>query len=349
MNRLRLYDLRVTTDLPKTIGVCQSDLPTITQYVNMAQRRLLMCKEAGDEGWWGTWAEMAFRVSRTAPYLTLPRSVARLQMTTLCTNPIKLENQFYEYLQYGNGRLPKNYRACEPSVTTGYQRNNVPTFVDLSNTPQMLRLRMANDDDAGKRVLLQGTDSNDEVIYTLDTSQPHTGVFVSLAAPFADAPTNFNSITGVQKDTTLGNVMLYQVDPTSGAEVLLLTMEPSEEVASYRRYYFDALPTSCCPPSSTPSNLNLTAIAKLELIPVRTDTDYCLIQNPDAILEECASIRYSRMDSMEGKQLAMERHRAAIGYLNGELCHYMGKDTPAVSFKPFGSASLDKVAVGNLF
>lgn len=355
MQRLRFYDLRTST-LPDAVGLCEADIPNLAAYVNSAQRRLLMCKEAGDEGWWGTWAEMAFTVSMTAPYLTCPREVARIQFAAVCTMPVDIQNQFYEYLQFGNGRLPKYYRTCQPNIQAGYMRNNVPTFVDLSNAPQIIRFVMLDPADAGKRVLLQGTDLNDKPLLSIDTYNPTNGIFVTLADPFVDAPVQVNTITGIQKDKTVGQVEVHQIDPSSGADVLLLTMQPSETTASYRRYYFDSLPSSCCPPAGavdctnpTVNNLQLTVIAKLDLIPVQVDTDYCLIQNPEAIIEECQAIRYSRMDSSESKAMARNHHLQAISYLNGELCHFLGKDKPAVSFKPFGSASLDRVYVGNLF
>lgn len=348
MQRLRFYDLRKDR-LPDVVGKCEADIHDLAKYVNSAQRRLLMCREAGDEGWWGTWAEMAFTVSRTSPYLTVPRQVARLQKATVCEAPIGIANQFYEYLDFGNGRLPKTYKSTGPCVTAAYTRNNVPTFRDLSNAPQIIRIYLTEEADANKRVLLQGTDSNGKVIYTMDTYNPTNGLFVICSYPFTDAGTQFNTITGIQKDVTLGTVEIKQVDPTTGAEVTLVTMEPSEETASYRRYYFDSLPRTCCPPSTSVQNLTITAICKLDLIPVRVDTDYTLIQNREAIIDEAASIRHSEMDSSEARQLCRENHRAAIGWLNGELAHYLGKDTVAVGFKPFGSADLRRRAVGNLF
>jgi hypothetical protein len=344
--KLRLYDCRLSR-LPGGVGLCQADIPGIANYVNSAQRRLLMCKEAGDEGWIGCFAEVAFTVSRATPYLTLNRHIARLELANVCNNPVEVNSQFLEYLQYGNGRLPKTCARSGPCLTAAFTRNNVPTFVDLTNPPQIIRVYLTDSADVGKRVLIQGTDNNGKVIRSIDTYNPVQGIFVNLQDPFADLPTQMNSITGIQKDTTIGEVQFFQVDPTTGDQVLLLTMEPSEEVASYRRYYFHDLPRNCCQDNS--SNVTATGIVKLELVPVRVDTDYCLIQNLEAIIEECASVRYSELDSQGSKQLSRERHNAAIGFLNGELNHYLGKDKPAVSFKPFGSADLCKQAIGRLF
>lgn len=344
--RLRLYDCRVSR-LPGVIGKCQSDGQDIANYINAAQRRLLLAKEAGDEGWWGTWAEVAFAVDPTTPVITLPREIARLEHINICNRTVPIHNQFYEYLQFGNGRMPRMRANC-PSLVSVYTRNNAVTFRDLTNAPQFIRIVITDAQDVGKRVLIGGLDNNNVPIYSQDGVNRVTGIFLSLDAPFVTSPMPFNNLTGIQKDVTAGQVQFFQVDPNTGAEILLLTMEPSEQSAFYRRYLLNPLPRNCCPviPSAcTPAavatpTVQVTALAKLDLIPVTVDTDYTLIQNLEALTEECQSLRYSEMDSPNAKQLSRERHQAAIGLLNGELAHYLGIDDPAVNFKPFGSAGL---------
>lgn len=353
MQRLRLYDLR-TSRLPSVIGKCAGDITSIAGYVNSAQRRLLYAKEAGDEGWWGTWAEIAFNVSRTDPYWTAPREVARLQAVNICERPYPIQNQFYEYLDFGNGRLPKHFIHCHPQATEVFTRNTVPTFVDLSNPPQILRVFWTDpvDIDGGTRVLLQGTDQNDTPIWTQDGFNQVQGEFVTAQAPFGSPAALFNTLTGIQKDQTHGQVRVYQVDPTTGAQVLLVTMQPDETTANYRRYFFSNLPATCCFTTTTPvvlpQTLTLTGIVKLELMPVFVDTDYCLIQNLEALIEECSAVRYSEIDTEEAKKMAAERHLQAVRLLMGELAHYLGIDDPAVEFAPFGAAHLSKIKVGSM-
>lgn len=348
MQRLRLYDVRLSR-FPTVLGLCQADVNRTAEFVNAAQRRLLYAKEAGDEGWWGTFAEMAFNVSVTSPYLTLPREVARLEAVTVCSKPVKVHNQFFEYLQFGNGRLPKVWRSeCCPVITEGFTRNSVPTFTDLTSPPQLVRVFTTDpaDIESAKRVLIQGTDAQDQVIYSQDGLNQVSGIFLTFQSPFTTSTQTFKTITGIQKDITAGQVQIFQVDPTTGNDVLLLTMEPTEQTASYRRYYFNGLPRSCCFNVGTIQTLQLTAIVKLDLIPVRTDTDYCLIQNLEALTEEAKSIRYSEMDTTSAKTMAAEAHKQAIRLLIGELTHFIGKDDPALIFAPFGSARLERVRVG---
>lgn len=343
---MRLFDCR-NSRLPEAIGLCKADVLNIAQYVNSAQRRLLEAPEARDEGWWGTWAEIAFQVSRTAPYWTAPREVARLELATVCEAPVPINNQFFEYLQFGNGRLPKTFRRCSPHLLQIMTRNSVPTFVDIVNPPQIIQIYNTTDEDSGKRVLLSGLDGNNVPIYTRDGLNPIKGVFTTMQLPYVNVATQMNSITGIQKDFTVGQVLIYAMDPTSGEQVLLLTMQPDETTAAYRRYYFNSLPNNCCSGGNA-QNLTVTGIIKLDLVPVVSDTDYCLIQSLEALIEECKSIRFADMDTAEAKQLSVDAHKKAIGHLNGQLAHFLGVQNPAVNFRPFGSARLEYKKIGTM-
>jgi len=345
MKRLRLYDFRASR-LPRLIGTCADNLPVLAEAVNTAQLRLLYARETGDEGWYGTFAEVAFNISRSTPYITLPREIARLEAINICNRPVNIQNQFYEYMAFGNGRLPKTF-PCNDLMLQSYSRNNAVTFTEKSTTPQLMRAYATDSQDVGKRILFQGTDQNGNDIYSQDTVGQNSGEFVVLSSPFATSLNQFLTLTGIQKDVTVGVVRIYQVDPTTGEEVLLLTMQPTEQTASYRRYYFNQLPVNCCNvPSTESTDVQVTAIVKMEMIPVVYDTDYTLLQNMEAILEEAQSIRYSEIDSPGAKQMAAERHKQAIFMLNGELGHYLGTKSPAINVRPFGSARLERVRIG---
>lgn len=341
--RIRLYDLRASR-FPRVLGLCQDNIPEIANYANSIQETLLYDKAAGEESWYGTWAEICFNVSRTEPYITLPRDIARLEFVNICDHPIDLHNQFMEYLRFGNGRMSTARCDC-PGELAGYTRNNAVTFVDLSSAPQYIRMYITNDQDIAKRVLLQGTDANNKVIYSQDSHVIVTGQFVALDSPFATSPLTFNSLTGIQKDTTAGQVEFYQVDPTTGDEVLLLTMEPSETTASYRRYYFSNLPTACCSTSTT-GVIQVKAIAKLEPIRMVVDTDWALLQSKEAFIEEAQALRLQESDSPSGQQMAMIHHQRAIRLLIGQVGHYEGIQVPAMNYKPFGTATFETVDLG---
>lgn len=357
MKRSTLRDFRLSRG-PQAIGLCATDRDRLALMVNSAQQRLLYARESGDEGWYGTWAEMAFTASQTQPYITCPRGIARIEKMAVCQKPITIENSFYEYLSFGAGPQPKictiNDYACH-QITKAFSRNNAVTFTDLTTPPQYLRIYPTDTSGADTdtahphRVLIQGTDSNGNTIYSMDSGIQVQGIYVTLELPFVDlmqsgALLAMNTISGIQKDVTTAPIQIFQVDPTSGEEILLHIMEPSETVASYRRYYLDRLPAYCCTASDT--DITITGICKLELIPVVADTDYLLIPNIEALIEECQSIRYSESDNEVAKKMAAERHVQAVRLLQGELVHFYGKEKPAVSFHPFGSSSLACKGVG---
>lgn len=339
--RARLIDFR-TSRGPQTVGLCQSDIAGCAAIVNSAQRRLLLAREAGDVGWWGGWAKMVFAVSQSSPTITTPREVARLERMDICNRPIKIQNEFYEFLDFGIGLQPR-CGVCNWLET--YERGVFPTFSDVVPGGKVIRVYITDVDDTGATTIIQGTDQNNNTIYSPDGLTNIQGVLLSLGSPFVDTPLQINSITGIQKDVTVGAVQYFEVDVATGTQRLILTMEPGEKVAAYRRYFVNGVPATCCDGVTPPQ---VTAMAKLELIPVTYDPDYLLIQNIEALIAECQSIRYSEMDSAEATRKSLERHTAAIRLLQGEIVHYEGKERPAIVFAPFGSARLERQRIGTL-
>lgn len=350
MPRLRLYDCRVS-ELPATNGLCASDIRSVANLVNRCQRRLLYAKEAGDEGWYGTFAEALFTgVSRTDPFITLSRNVARIEAVTICHHPVPVRNQFFEYLDFGNGRMPRLWPCDNFGVMDTFSRNNAVTFRDLPSTPSKIRIYTTDpaDDGSAKRVLLQGFDQNGSRIFSQDGENQVEGEYLFVNTPFTDSVNSFSApLQGIQKDVTLGTIQFFSVDPVTGDETLIHTMDPGEQVASYRRYYFHNLPFSCCHTAITPSvqTIDIKAILKLELVPVNVDQDYCLLQNLEALIEEAKAIHFSDMEDAGAKSQAAVHHLNAVRLLISELRHYYGKDEPAVNFRPFGSARLNRLNV----
>jgi hypothetical protein len=317
----------------------------------MLQARLLYCREAGDVGWYGGWAEMAFTVTRDDPYVTTPRGVARIEQLAVCRRPVPIQNQFYEFLDFSIGpqHLGQSCSAgglCNQWLQV-YERNSVSTFVELDPVGKTIRVTYTNSNDIGKRVFLQGFDANEDKIYSTDGLNEVDGIYLVIDTPFVQAPFGISRLTGIQKDVTLGPVKFYEVDLTTGDTTLILTMDPSETVADYRRYFFGGLPRNCCAdPNNPTTNILVTAIVKLEMIPVVVDTDYLYIQNVPALIEEGKSYRHSNLDNSEAKQLSLAEHTQAVRFLQGQLVHREGKDRPATLFKPFGSARLERYRVG---
>lgn len=333
---------------PAAVGLCTNDLAGNAAVVNASQERLITCKEAGDAGWWGSYAEIAYNVSRSNPYITLARDIARIEWATACTWPVPVVNGFFEYLNFGDGNWPKNTcpaNRCEPS--RWYARNPVPLFTDITEG-DLIRVYSSQADD-GKRVLIGGLDGNNQIVTNLDGTRLVQGEFVTLQSPFVDTVNTWNKVTGVQKDQSIDLVSLYGVNPTTAAQTLLLTMQPSEKTAWYRRYYMGGLPKNCCTPIGGSSDTaQIKIMAKMDLVPVSAATDYLLIQSLEALIAEAQSIRFGDIDGVQSKVESTERHKAAVRFLIGQGTHYNGKNEPALEFRPFGSARLEYQRIGSM-
>jgi hypothetical protein len=331
------------------MGICQAD-PKVAAYCNDATQRLLIDPMAPSEGWWGGTVTMNLTASilNCAAYAVTPREVARLTDVAVCGRPIHIRNGFFEYISFGRGLQPK---ACHSggcgSGLAAYERDNVVTLAPLLSTPQQIRVYPTDIRDTSLRVLLQGKDQNGQIILTTDpgTGLSAPGEYLQLAFPFSTSVNQFSTITGLQKDQTYGPLQFFQVDPATGVEVALSAMEPNEGVASYRRYLVSGIPSQslCC--ASPASPLQLTAQARLDFIPVVNETDYLLIPNVSALIEEAQATRFSRMESSNAAQQAMIHHQRALNLLNGQLDAMEGKTNTAISVPIFGSQRMHRQPV----
>lgn len=337
-----------SSELPGELGVCASDISRIAQIVNRAQQQLLYDPDTPDEGWWGGWARMRFtvQVHHRHAYIVTPRDVARIILMDVCQRPTRIRNGFYEFLEYGAGLHPRKKNCANGSVgqdcgcntpTQGYERDNVVTLADQTVVPATIRIVYTDPSDVGLRVLLQGIDSNGQNVLSTDgtTQQPISGEWLALASPFVDSAYQYRELTGIQKAVTQGPVFFYQVNPTTGEQTLLSSMEPGETTASYRRYLVDGLSARCC---DTPcGTVQVDAQCKLDLVPVQSDPDYLLIQNIPALIQECLSIRFSKMESKGAATLQLKCHATAMRLLNGQLDHFLGKTQTAIRVPIFNN------------
>ena len=346
MQRPRLFDFRSSTG-PQALGLCATDITSIAAVVNEAQERLINDSLAPDEGWWGGWARMAFTVSQAAPTITTPQGIARIILMDVCKHPVRINNEFYEFLEFGRGFQPKD--CCTGTTNSrcktlmAYERETVTTFAPLLATPQYIRAYAADPADLGRSALVQGADGNAQTVRYLDalTAASGLGERILYASPFTDTANLFSIITGVQKQKTFGEIQFFQVDPTTGQETPLLVMAPGETTAEYRKYYINGLPSSCCsdnvPCGTSSVTLQVLAMCKLDFTPVTCDSDYLNIMSVPALIDECMSIRYGRMDVAGAQDLSDKKHASALRILFGQLDHYLGKERPAIQRHIFGS------------
>lgn len=338
--RNTLRDARISR-IPEAIGTCRDDIATLVSTINEAQQRLITDELQPDEGWWGTWSVMLFNLAQDYPYFTLPRGVARVTATNLCKKPVLLRNQFYEYLDFGNGIRPLGCCSSACENLGAWDRGQVITFLDIAPPNKILRVFLTDASDVGKRVFISGKDAFGNIVYSQDGLNRVTGEFVEIVSPFADSTNQWTELSGIQKDITNGPVQFFEVDTVTGDDRLILQMEPGETVAAYRRYFINGLPQNCC----GGTQIQVSALVKLDYVPVAVDTDYLIISNLSALKEECMAIRMQEMDSTEAKRGALAHHAAALRLLAGELDHQIGKERIAITVPIFGSDKLRRQVV----
>jgi len=267
---------------------------------------------------------------------------------------VRINNSFYEFLEFGPGYQPKGCTnanggnanpSCSPLMA--YERETVTTFNPLLSTPQYIRAYVSDTSDVGRTALIQGRDSNGQTIRFIDalTNSSGLGERITFSSPFTDTANIYDEISGIQKQKTFGEVQFFQVDAATGAESPLLVMGPSETTASYRKYAVYGLPNQCCNitgnnQATTPQPLQVLAMCKLDFTPVSCDSDYLNIMSVPALIDECQSIRMSRMDVPGAIQLSLQKHQSALRLLFGQLQHYLGNERPAIQRHIFGSDRL---------
>lgn len=331
---------------PIVLGLCRGDYPRLASFANQAMQRLI---SINDSGWWGGWAKVVFNVTRQNPYITMPTIFARLVAADVCQFPIRIQNEWFEFLEAGIGlRTPcDGFNKC--GALEGFERGVWSTAYDLTSTNQKLRVRITDIRDIGKRILFQNAkDQNGNGIYTQDVNYPVIGFYLTFNQPFTTSDMIVSSFDSVQKDQTYGDVTLHQVDQTTGAEVLLARYSPDDTSPQYRRYYFNRLPNGCCVLGEPTTPAQITCMAKYEFRPVRRPTDKMLISNFPALISECRSIQHGEMDDPNAKALSIQEHREAVKILNEELTHYLGKQQPAINLAPWGTAKLNRQMIGQL-
>lgn len=327
--RLTLADVRASR-IPKVLGVCATD-PRVAEFVNDATQRLLTKGH-----WWGSYARI--RICATEGCLTMPPQVAAVERASICGGPIRVHDQWYEFLENGFG--VRNGGPSSSSSSTGgcwggcsglgeaLQRGTFPTFADVRGTNKKLTLVCDMEGDVDKNVLVLGYDENDNWIRTEQGGVIKDGELVPLAqSAGTETDHYFTVVTDIQAPNNLdGQWWLYEKDVDEGTLRMLGHYQYFETRPNYQRYFFPGIPSG----SDSEGNCTLTTvemIAKLEFIPVKNDTDYLLIGNLPAIKEMSRAIMLSEKepDMEKAGNILDAGMKLALRELDTELNHYLGE------------------------
>lgn len=325
----------------ETLGLCgPGNLRALASYVNEATERLLYA--FGETGPYGCWDKAVFRVLHTDPYITLPPQYARAVNLDFCRVPVKVQNEWVEFLDQGIGLQT----ICEcAGVRAAYDRGGFPTAYDLPPTNQLLRIYATDSRDLGVSIIFcNAKDQNGNNIYETSGLNQISGCQLFLAQPFFTTGFIVTSFNGIIKPVTYGDVVLKAVDATTGAETFLSRYTARETTPAYRRYFLQKLPRQCCLPNlpaTTPPTAIITAMLKKEWVPVREPSDLLLINSIAGLKEACLAVKYGECDSANGQGLNGTHWKAAIKILNQQLIHYLGEETPAINVRPFQTEGLE--------
>lgn len=299
----------------ESINLKSSDQRVI-DIINLAQERLL------SEGhWWNTIAK--YSISVTNQLFSLPPQFATIEQIAVCSEPINLRNNWYEF-NPGGPWVFNDPTAAQPNVCSGNQalfRGTFPTAKDIvSGNKIYAQCDVA--DDVGATILVLGIDSAGNRVRTKVLGVWQDGETIALSqTPGTLSSTTWSKITDIQKPVTNGQCWIVQA---SSPTVIISTMEYFETRPSLPRYL---LPTTF----NVATQIDL--IGKLAFIPVVNPTDYLIIGNLPALKLACQAIKYEEEQMMGQATLYMYggidpktkiKVTGAVQCLQSELAHYRG-------------------------
>lgn len=311
-------------EIAEAAGLCENDA-RVLNYINKACRRLI------PKGKWKN-CYANYRICTNKACLTWPRSIETIETVAVCGVPGTVRNGWYEFNLNGPGLFGCSSDdglgspfGCR-SDCTGNQlvdRGLTVTFDDLVGTNKQLRVYADLAVDYGKTLTFRGYDDNRNIILT--NNGDVEGETVILANPFVvTTNTNFwGIITQVIKQVTKGVVRVYEYDTVTTVQRLIAIYEPDETLPSYRKSFY--------PPAQVTDDGNgncarvsVDVIAKLKFIPVAKDSDFILIGNLPALVEEVRAIRKFENNLI---QEGFAYEQLAVKYLDEELQNYLGDGT----------------------
>jgi hypothetical protein len=302
------------TRIAKHLNLCATDTRT-TEYINEAQRRLV---ESGK--WKGTYGR--FNICATSGCIAWPRQIETIETVAVSENVGVVRNGWFEFVESGYGLL-------DNKDNVGYQlldRGESPTHKDMSGAGKPVRIYAFLEADAGKKITVQGYDSNDNWVRTLKSGSGagatyQDGEIVTLVNGYADTSTSFKSITGVLKDTTEGNVQMYELTAATPTLVDIATYEPDETLPSYRRSLIPSLGGAAGCEDGEDKKVAVTVIAKLRFINAVNDTDVLMVSDLYAIKNMAVAIK---LEENRDFGAATEYRNLAIESLQNQLANHMG-------------------------
>lgn len=287
MPRLRLKNLMDNSDFMSDLNICPDDA-RLAQWVNAFELQALPYGR-----WWGT-TQLYQSCNVSSGCMVLPRGIATIEAVKIGGRSMRFANTFGDYLRehspWESCGSSCDCCGCEPMGIR--EAGTSPTFLTTTGTNKKIRAYLSKTADIGKKIILQGYDSDGIWVRTTIDGVVQDGEELTLASPYVDSVTIWGAgnPVGVMKEETSYAVSLYSVDQDSAAEVKLAEYQATETEPSYRRVQLNAGCSSGCS--------SLMAIVSLDQVTIRHENDWLLFSNMEAYRQGLQSIRYRK----EGNQ-----------------------------------------------
>jgi hypothetical protein len=274
--------------IPAALGLCTTD-PRLLQWLNEAQEMML------NQGrWWGSIQRAQFCVEDGC--LVFPREVENIEKIAVNGQPISIVTNWYSFTNTLATVQQCASGSCSTGCGTGVVRpqyacghmyaedhGSAVSFNTTKGVDKVLRFYPSNVADVGKKIIVQGYDSNNIWVRTVIAGSVQDGEEVTLSSPYVDTVTEWypGSPTGIIKEATSYLVRMYSYDTSTTLEVALGVYEPDTTLPSYRKLFlpglsnFEGCGTDC-------STRTVTALVKLAHVTLVNDNDWLLFENLNA-------------------------------------------------------------------
>lgn len=315
--RLRVSDLMSDTSfIAGDLGLClPAHRAKFLSYLNGAEERMQVYGR-----WWGSIVEAQFCVHSGC--MVWPHEVGTIEQMSVCGQPIPVENSWYAFTENlasidscSGGCSSENGTSCGSSrhgchpcghLAMRMRAKFSASFDWTRGTSKVLRFYPAHSSDVGKKIVIQGYDENNIWVRTSFDSEVQDGEQITLALPYTDTTTLWypGSPSAIQKELTSYRVLMYEVDVNSGDERLLGDYQPSETNPEYRVSNipgFHHHENCCSDDDSCATPRTVTALVKLNHIPLSADRDWLLFRNQEAYREAMLAVFHWRNgNTLEG-------------------------------------------------
>jgi hypothetical protein len=331
MRTLTLQQARPT--IARVMNNCQSNV-LIADRLNEAQERLLNRSDKP----LGSFARYRICAGLDGCF-TWPRQIQTIEAFAVCKTPGTIRSEWFEFLGWPNGIGLQT--AENMPGTMLIDRGTACTFDDVQSSvaqPRRIAVIADNSADVGKKILLRYITSAGQKKYTSISGVVQEGQELTLVAPGPPFPgnasvTSSDVATGglyhVVKDVTEYPVFLYEYNPTAvvgptSITKMLAQYEPSETVPIYRRSFvpgFTNMGGCANATSDCTTNKQITALVKLQHVPVVVDNDPLVIGNLAALKLMVMAILREEQNRHDEAAVLEGKARMEI---DGELSSYLG-------------------------